>query len=278
MPAALDFAPLGDVRCALGESPVYDARRDALWFCDIVGRTLHRVDLLSEAHRSYGFDSEVCSLGVAASGRLVVALRKVVGLFDPDGGAFEALATIEGERPETRLNDGKVAPDGSFFVSSIHDAPDRAAIGTLYRVDAVGNVQAKVGGLRSANGLAFSVSGRTMFHSDTRAGWIDRWDFDPATGAISGRRRFAQLDEESGRPDGGATDAADGYWSAGLSAACLNRFAADGRRVERYPLPVAAPTMPCFGGRDLKRLFVTSLTHGRTAAALARYPYNVAPL
>src|SRR4051794_16152449 len=108
MERALDFVPFGNVRCAVGESPVYDARRGALWFCDIVGRLLHRIDLATELHRVYPFESEVCSLGMAQSGRLVVALRKVVGLFDPEGGAFSALATIETDRPETRLNDGKV--------------------------------------------------------------------------------------------------------------------------------------------------------------------------
>ena len=46
-----------------------------------------------------------------------------------------------------------------------------------------------------------------MFHSDSRGRWIDRWDFDPATGAISNRKRIADLDEATGRPDGGATDA-----------------------------------------------------------------------
>ena len=112
MERALEFAPFGDVRCAVGESPLYDPRRDALWFCDIVARSLHRIDLATEVHRTYSFESEVCSLGMAQSGRLVVALRKVVGLFDPEGGAFAALAMIEPDRPETRLNDGKVAPDG----------------------------------------------------------------------------------------------------------------------------------------------------------------------
>jgi len=79
MERALEFAPFGDVRCAVGESPLYDARRDALWFCDIVGRRLHRIDLATEVPRAYSFDSEVCSLGMAQRGRLVVALRKVVG-------------------------------------------------------------------------------------------------------------------------------------------------------------------------------------------------------
>ena len=208
---ALDFAPLGPVRCRLGESPVYDARRDALWFADITGRTLHSVDLATGFHRFHGFDSEVCSLGIAVSGRLVVALRKVVGLFDPDGGGFSRIAEIEPERTTSRLNDGKVGPDGAFFVATIDDRPERSPIGTLYRVDASGRVEAKVSGLRTSNGLAFTADGRIMFHSDTRAGWIDRWDFDPATGTMSGRARFAELDDAGGRPDGGATDIGGGY-------------------------------------------------------------------
>jgi len=36
--------------------------------------------------------------------------------------------------------------------------------------------------------------------------------------------------------------------------------------------PVPCPTMPCFGGEDLKTLFVTSSRQGRSAAELALYP------
>ena len=37
-------------------------------------------------------------------------------------------------------------------------------------------------------------------------------------------------------------------------------------------MPVQCPTMPCFGGDDLRTLFVTSARHGRPAAELARLP------
>jgi sugar lactone lactonase YvrE len=30
--------------------------------------------------------------------------------------------------------------------------------------------------------------------------------------------------------------------------------------------------MPCFGGPDLKTLFITTATHGRSEAELAQYP------
>jgi sugar lactone lactonase YvrE len=204
-----------------------------------------------------------------------VALRHEVGIFDPDSGDFRRLASIEAERgSDTRLNDGKVGPDGAFWVGTMDDRerPDKEPIGSLYRVTADGKVERKIEGVIVSNGLAFSPDGRTMFHSDSRAKWIDRWSLDPATGAISDRKRIADLDDATGRPDGGATDAEGFYWSAGVSAARLNRFSPEGKLVMTIPVPVAAPTMPCFGGAGLRTLYVTSLRVGRSDEMLARYP------
>ena len=66
----------------------------------------------------------------------------------------------------------------------------------------------------------------------------------------------------------------DGDFAKGtaLPAAPLNRFSPEGELLESYPVPVAAPTMPCFGGPGLTRLFVTSLRVGRAPELLERYP------
>ena len=113
-----------------------------------------------------------------------------------------------------------------------------------------------------------------MFHADSRGPWIDRWRFDRKSGAMSERTRFATLDEATGRPDGGSCDAEGFYWSAGVSAGRLNRFAPDGRLVESYDVPVAAPTMPCFGGPDFRTLYLTSLREGRSEELLAKAPLS----
>jgi sugar lactone lactonase YvrE len=271
----IDFRPLTALRCELGESPVYDDRRHALWLCDIVNRTIHAIDLATETTQSWSMATEVGSLGLAESGNLVVALRHEVGLFDPDHGTFRRIAEIEADRGhDTRLNDGKVGPDGAFWVGSMDDRGLKTSepIGAMYRVDGAGRVERKFEGLKTSNGLAFSPDGRTMFHSDSRGPWIDRWSFDARTGFIAHRHRLADLDEPTGQPDGGACDAEGCYWSAGISAQRLNRFASDGRLMEHHAVPVGAPTMPCFGGPDLRTVFVTSLRVGRPAELLERFP------
>jgi sugar lactone lactonase YvrE len=52
----------------------------------------------------------------------------------------------------------------------------------------------------------------------------------------------------------------------------LNRWSPDGRLDRQIPLPAAAPTMPCFGGRDMKTIFITSLRQNVSTEKLAAKP------
>jgi sugar lactone lactonase YvrE len=269
----LQFTCIADLKCEVAESPVYDERSGLLYFVDILGRRAGVLAPGSGEPKFWSFESEVGSLGLAASGRLVVALRDSVILFDPASEERQELCRIEAERPETRLNDGKVGPDGAFWVGSMDDGK-KSPIGALYRVDGSGRADRKVEGVIISNGLAWTADGELMFYADTRGPWIDRWRFDRWTGEMTERVRFASPDEATGRPDGGSCDAEGFYWNAGVSAGRLNRFAADGSLAASYDVPVPAPTMLCFGAADFRTLFVTSLREGRSEELLARAPQS----
>jgi sugar lactone lactonase YvrE len=263
-----------DERFDLSENPVWDGTRNRLLWCDINAGAIHALDLASRERSVWTFDGPVCSFGLCLSGRFVVALADSVVLFDPAMEDTVTLATIRHARSEMRLNDGKVGPDGAFWVGSMDERSVKEPIASLYRVTGDGAATEITGGLLVSNGLAWSADGGVMYHADSRGPWIDRWRFDPETGTASKRSRLVTLDEATGRPDGGACDAEGYYWSAGVSAARLNRFAPDGTLAASIDLPVARPTMPCFGGDDLSTLFVTSLSNGMSAEALARYPLS----
>ncbi|MBM6593145.1 SMP-30/gluconolactonase/LRE family protein [Microvirga pudoricolor] len=257
----IPFRQLGSLRSQVGESPVWDDRRGVLFLCDILGPAIHRVALDGTLEGSWQFDRAVGALGLTESGRLVVALGRDIAVFDPETGETSPLA--KAPEPETnRLNDGKVGPDGCFYVGSMDDRPSKEPLGSLYRVRADGSVERVAQGFKVSNGLAWSPDGRRLYHSDSRGPTIETYTFDPVSGALSDRRRFADLDDAAGRPDGGACDREGCYWSAGVSAGVLNRFDPGGRLIDRCPVPVQAPTMPCFCGPDLRLLAVTSLRIG----------------
>lgn len=265
----MDFELVWDARCTTAESPLWDERNRRLLFCDIQGKRIHAFGIESGARESYDFPEVVCSLGVCRSGRLVVALRHRVVLYDTVARRIEDLTGAVVEPASNRLNDGKVGPDGAFWVGSMDETTPRQPLGNLYRVTPDGRIEQKAAGFCTSNGLAWSPDGRTMYHSDTSAGILEAWDFDPASGAIGHHRRLATLTSAQGRPDGGATDAEGNYWSAGPSAGCINRFGADGRLLERIAFPVPGPTMPCFAG---PWLFVTSIRDGKPPEVLAQFP------
>jgi len=252
------FARFSPAVCALGESPTWDVKRGGLWWVDISGRSVFFADSAGCIRIRKAFDSAVASLGLCRSGRLLVALAKSVILWEPREDISWPLCEIETQMPENRLNDGKVGPDGRFWVGSMHDAPRREARGSLYRIDASGRVEKVLDGLRVSNGLAWTHNGRRMCLSDSAAAWIDQFDFDPGRGELVNRRRLATLSEDEGRPDGASFDQADVYWSAGVSAGRINAFDHRGRIIESWSTPVSSPTMCAFGGSDAQKMFVTS--------------------
>jgi len=256
----LSFQPIPDTICTVAESPVWDAANQALLWCDIPAGAIFEQHLPSGARRSWTLPGAVGSFGLALGARLIVACQHDILLLDRDTGEITHFATIQ--EAGTRLNDGKIGPDGAFWVGSMDATPAKQPVGALYRATPDGKVERKREALITSNGLAWSADGTKMYHSDSRGRYLDVWDFCAATGAMTGRKQLATLDESAGRPDGGATDTAGTYWSAGVTAGVLNRFTAEGKMLSAVPFPAAAPTMPCFGGEDMKTLFVTSLRDG----------------
>jgi sugar lactone lactonase YvrE len=269
-----------DVTCVLaakaelGECPVWAAEEQALYWVDIRAPALHRLDPTTGATRTWPLPSRVGSFGLRESGGAVVALVDGFHLLDLDTGALRFLAGPAEHIPGTRFNDGKVAPDGRFFAGTMDEEQLARPIAALHRLDPDGSRHEVVRDLVVSNGLAWSADGRTMFHSDSKAHVVWTYDYDPASGELSGRRVLCRPTEEQGRPDGAATDEKGYYWSAGISAGVLNRWAPDGTLERSIPLPCSNPTAPCFGGPDMRTVFITSLRHGLPPEVLADKPLS----
>ena len=214
--------------------------------------------------------SRVGSFALRETGGAVVALVDGFHLLDFDTGALTFL-TGPAHVPGTRFNDGKVSPDGRFWAGTMDEESLSRPIAALYRLDPDGSLHRMVEDLIVSNGLAWTADGRTMYHSDSKGPIIWAYDYD------TGHRRHLRTagwspdrPSEIGRPDGAAIDQDGFYWSAGISAGVLNRWSPDGRLVRSIPLPCSNPTAPCFGGTDLKTIYVTSLRHDLPAGRAGR--------
>jgi sugar lactone lactonase YvrE len=69
-------------------------------------------------------------------------------------------------------------------------------------------------------------------------------------------------------------DVEGNYWVAMFEGRRLCQFASDGRLLAEVPTPFQCPTMPCFGGDDLRTLYLTSARHNRSALELQAFPLS----
>jgi sugar lactone lactonase YvrE len=263
----------------LGESPLWLSDERVLLWVDIPGRALHEWRPHDGRHRHWDLDAEPGCCVPLLGGDLLLPMRDGLWLFDRTEGRRTALAEPPYDPKVERFNDGKADPQGRLWVGTIYEPRDRTAA-ALYRADGDGFVRV-CGDITASNGLAWSPDGRTLYWSDTRAHVIRALDFDPADGSLSRRRDWVQfpgkpadgsLTGYGGRPDGAAVDSEGAYWVAMFEGQRLLRLSPQGELLSEWPLPVRCPTMPCFGGDDLRTLFVTTSRERRPAAELADQP------
>jgi sugar lactone lactonase YvrE len=168
-----------------------------------------------------------------------------------------------------RFNDGRCDRQGRFWAGTMFmDMSANRADGRLYRYSAQEGLSAPVvSDLVTQNGLAFSPDGRTMYLSDSHPSRRQVWafDYDVDAGVPHNRRLFVDMSAYAGRPDGATIDSDGCYWTAGNDGSVLMRFTPAGVLDRQIELPVAKPSMCCFGGAGLDTLLVTSINPGPTA-------------
>lgn len=259
---------LPDHRFGLGEGPVWDDQAQVLYFVDIAARRVHRLNPGSSAHDHWTFDEKISCLGLTTGKGILVAGQSGLWRLDPETGARALRFAVPAMPATMRPNDGKVAPDGSFWVGTMTDSDTRGPDGYLMRIAPDGGVRVLLTGLTTPNGMGWSPDGRQFYLAETRARRVDRFDV-AADGTLSNPRAFLTLAPDEGRPDGACFDAEGHYWCAGIDAGRVNRATPDGRVLSHIDLPTPMVTMPCFGGADLKTVFVTSLIRNGDESATA---------
>lgn len=244
----------------VGECPSWHAGERRLYWVDVRRQQLLRLDTHAAEISRWDLPEAVGALALRPSGRVWLGLRHRLVELDLASGRMEDVCDVESDRPSNRLNDGKVSPSGRWFVfGSMDDRPEKVATGALYCVSANGKLARLYDGLFVSNGIAWSPDASVLYFSDSTRGLLMHASWNEERGEMGVPRVLARLDEGQGRPDGAAVDALGNYWSAGVSAACLNQLDAHGRVLRKLLLPCKAPTMAAFAGDGSSTVFVTSL-------------------
>jgi len=267
-----------DCKDIVGESLVWSSAEQSLYWVDIVGSRIHRLKPETGRHDIWRTPELATSIGLCKDGSFIVGLRRRVTRWRPDG-PFETFAVPEPELPGNRLNEGVVAPDGSFWVGTMQEniGPDLGPkemtenSGSLYRIAPDGNVSKLSDDRFGITNTMVWLDDDRFVTADTLTNQLFLYDYDSSTRRLTNRRVFAQIDR--GLPDGSTRDAAGFTYNARVGGgAAIARISPTGEIADLADLPCSSPTSCTFGDAAFATLYVTSSRFGMSPAELKMNP------
>lgn len=234
------------------EGPRVDAQ-DHLYFSDVRDGGVYRRapggDISTVVPKRRG----VGGIALHAQGGIVISGRNICHVRDGDTRVLFDLEDAPG------FNDLFTNQLGQVLVGSMRSNPFEVSgpreTGELYLITAESKAAKLYDDVSLTNGIGLSPDGRTLYHSDTARHHVIVHDLDAAGHAIN-RRPLA--DTPAINPDGLAVDEAGCIWVADYGGGCVHRFRPDGEVDLRMDLPANQVTSLCFGGRDLRDLYVVT--------------------
>lgn len=257
----VEITPLNSNADALGESPIWDPRQGALYWCDLLSGTLQRLLVSTGVYQTWDFGEPMGSVALHADGHLLVPGLDTLYYFDQDRREKTPFPhqPITTRQPLERFNDSACDANGYYWLGSAARDITRPE-GRLYRIGPNGDVLEAAGGYHIANGITWSQDGSVMYHADSgpAANCIYRYTFDPKGSTLIDRSVLIRFTAAEGYNDGITIDHEDHLWVAFWEGGCLRRISPDGEVVQTLTMPAPRMTACVFGGVDYATLYATS--------------------
>ncbi|GAA6062210.1 hypothetical protein JCM10212_006445 [Sporobolomyces blumeae] len=273
--------PLLDIRCFLGEGPLYEHETDTLHFIDIARGEVHHLELASMKHEVDFYEGHPSCIRLRENGQGFIAAvdrgfaylpRRSLGstATSPAKLTYHTLLD-ERAHPKNKMhNEGETDPWGRF-VAGTKPARGEPMEGkleeTLWRIEGAreGHVEHITGGMGLPNGMGWSVDGTKFYVTDSAKCGLTRSHFDLSTGVLSEPEPFISCPEGPSPglaktfPDGLCVDAADQIYSAHFGGSKIVRYDSTGHANLEIRFENAYHITACeLGGKDGSTLFVTT--------------------
>jgi sugar lactone lactonase YvrE len=263
-----------DSRCELGEGPMWHPGLQQLFWFDILNKTLFAATPDGHIRDRFIFKDYASAAGVLDNDTIVVASSYGMLRLELETDEITVLAPIEPDKPGNRTNDGRVHPSGTFWIGTMSRAGGPRGQGSVY-LYREGKTEKLFGDITVPNSTCFSPDGRTGYFVDGPTRIIKKVALDPETGKPIGEwEPFVDANGHRGGPDGSVIDAEGYMWNARWGGSCVVRHAPDGSVDRIVEVPALQTSCPCFGGKDLRTLYITTAREHMTPAQLEQYPLS----
>ncbi|HEY4200293.1 MAG TPA: SMP-30/gluconolactonase/LRE family protein [Devosiaceae bacterium] len=249
--------PLVTGRDFMGENPAWSARDNRIYWLDILAPALRFYDPSTRQSERIHLPELMGGLALRADGKLMLLGRHGIFEFAPDSGDLKLLVSPEADRPDNRFNTAAIDVLGNLWAGTMAINQELGQ-GSFYQVTPDLRIHRPLKRTSLPKNAAWSLDGKTLYLSDGGDGILRRYRADLSSASIDHGESFVEGSPQTGVPNGICVDSESCVWVAMLGGWAIDRYSPEGKLIERVALPVPMPTNLCFGGTDLKKLYVTS--------------------
>lgn len=255
--------------CSLGEGPLWNKRRNSLFWVDINNKKIFEKAIDSnrkDYDQCWRVDFTVSALAEHSddSDKLWLISEKALFLLDMKTGDSKDI--VDFDIPSGfRTNDAGVSPDGKIWFGIMEKKPT-IANGAIYSIDCRGRVTEELSGIGIPNTMQW-LNQDTLYFSDSLRKKMYVYDLVKKSKGI-----LFDLAGTTPTPDGSAFDTLGNLWNArwaGYQVVCHNK---NGQVLDAIEVPSSNVTSCCFGGEKMDQLFITTASEGLTKEELKKYP------
>ena len=236
----------------VGENPIWDIKNQRALFLDIRGKAIFK-----ETHEEFDFikvslPQQIGCLALCENGDYLLAMEDGVYRMNEQGEIIleHQPIKIKGRR----FNDGKIGPDGAFYLGTT----DNNGNGAFYKMQN-GELMELFDKCSCSNGIEWTSGAELMYYIDSPRQMIEMFDFDAASGELSNRRKFVDIPKEWGLPDGMTLDENDNLWVALWGGHRVIQIDKNTKKViDEIIVPCPKASSCAFGGNDLRELYITT--------------------
>ena len=258
-------------RSTLGEGVLWVASLNSIFFVDIKKKQILTLNCKTKRKKIFKLNKEIGFISQIKDNIFILGLKSELRIVNIKN--FETLFSknIELNKPNNRINDGKVDPIGRLWFGTM-DNLEKKQSGSLYCLDNDLRLKKVDDNYFITNGPAF-LNKNNFYHTDSRKKIIYKININNKLKILK-KTVFVRFNKEEGSPDGMTTDIKNNLWVCHYHGACISVYNLRGHKIYKIKLPAKNITSCTFGGPKNNHLFISTALKGMNDKEIKKYPLS----
>ena len=244
---------------------------NSIFFVDIKKKKIFILNVKTKKKKILNIDKEIGFISHVENKIFILGLKSELRIVNLEKLKTIYSISIEADKPNNRINDGKVDPLGRLWFGTM-DNLEKKQTGSLYCLDNYLKLHKVDQDYFITNGPAF-LDKNNFYHADSRKKIIYKIKINKKLKILK-KTVFVRFAKNDGSPDGMITDVKNNLWVCHYHGASISVYNLRGKKIHKIYFPAKNITNCIFGGDNNDELFVTTARKGMKSNEIKKYPLS----